>query len=51
MGIYIYQTSHGEFVFTSFDIDDPEKISKQYGVNDRQDTYLSRCRIPANLLE
>jgi lipopolysaccharide transport system ATP-binding protein len=47
VGIYII-TSHGEFVFTSFDIDD-SGLFEQYPQRPAG-TYLSRCRIPANLL-
>lgn len=47
IGIYIL-TSQGEFVFTSFDTDFPEKFEK---FSQRADgSYISRCQIPANLL-
>ena len=47
IGIYIL-TSRGEYVFTTFDTDDPalfEKYSQRSA-----GTYKSRCKIPANLL-
>jgi len=47
VGVYIL-TSHGEYVFTSFDTDDPEQyvaFSQRPGGR-----YFSRCRIPENLL-
>ena len=47
VGIYIL-TSHGEFVFTSFDTDDPEKF-EEYSQRPAG-TYKSRVEIPAYLL-
>jgi lipopolysaccharide transport system ATP-binding protein len=47
VGIYII-TSQGEFVFTSFDTDDPQKF-EQYPQRE-EGTYVSRVEIPANLL-
>ena len=47
VGIYLI-TSHGEFVFTSFDTDDPEKFEK-HDVR-KPGLYHSRVYIPANLL-
>ena len=47
VGIYII-TSHGEFVFTSFDTDDPHLFEKY--AQRPQGTYFSRCKIPAHLL-
>ncbi len=47
VGVYII-TSHGEYVFTSFDTDDPDKY---VSYSQRQKgRYTSRCRIPKNLL-
>ena len=47
IGIYIIST-RGEFVLTSFDVDDHEKYEKYSTRN--AGTYVSRCRIPADLL-
>jgi len=47
VGIYII-TSHGEFVFTSFDTDDPSRF-EEYPQRPAG-TYRSRCEIPAHLL-
>jgi len=47
VGIYLI-TSHGEFVFTSFDTDDPEKFDKH--TIRKAGLYHSRVNIPANLL-
>jgi len=47
VGIYII-TSRGEFVFTSFDTDDPQTFEK---FSQRENGhYISRCSVPANLL-
>jgi lipopolysaccharide transport system ATP-binding protein len=47
VGIYII-TSRGEFVFTSFDTD--ETIAFNEHTQREKGRYISRCRIPANLL-
>lgn len=47
IGIYLL-TMQGEFVFTSFDTDDPEQYAR-YGVRPAGH-YTSRCTIPADLL-
>jgi lipopolysaccharide transport system ATP-binding protein len=47
VGIYLL-TMRGEYIFTSFDTDDPEKYDR-YGVR-AKGHYISRCTIPANLL-
>jgi len=47
VGIYLIST-RGEFIFTSFDVDDPEKFT-QYGTREKG-KYRSRCTIPADLL-
>lgn len=47
VGIYII-TSHGEFVFTSFDTDDPEHFEEY--TQRPAGTYRSRCEIPPYLL-
>lgn len=47
VGIYLI-TSHGEFVFTSFDTDDQDKF-ESYAIR-QKGSYLSRVRIPANIL-
>lgn len=47
VGIYII-TSHGEFVLTSFDTDEPGRF-EQYAQR-QPGTYFSRCKIPAYLL-
>jgi lipopolysaccharide transport system ATP-binding protein len=47
VGIYLI-TSHGEFVFTSFDTDDQMKFEK-FAVRDKG-SYISRVKIPANVL-
>jgi lipopolysaccharide transport system ATP-binding protein len=41
-------TSQGEMIFTSFDTDDP-KAFERHAVR-RAGRYVSRCRIPPNLL-
>lgn len=47
VGIYLI-TSHGEFVFTSFDMDSPEKF-ESYAIR-KAGLYHSRVKIPANIL-
>jgi lipopolysaccharide transport system ATP-binding protein len=47
VGIYM-MTTRGEFVFTSFDTDDPQ-LYEQYTVR-RHGRYISRCKIPPNLM-
>lgn len=47
IGIYLL-TTRGEYVFTSFDTDDPEKFEK-YPMR-KAGHYVSRCRIPADML-
>jgi lipopolysaccharide transport system ATP-binding protein len=47
VGIYL-MTARGEYVFTSFDTDAPEKFDK-YGVRP-SGHYVSRCTIPADFL-
>ncbi len=47
VGIYIL-TSHGEFIFTSFDTDDPQ-VFEQYPQR-AAGSYRSRVQVPANLL-
>lgn len=47
VGIYLIST-RGEFIFTSFDVDDPKKFT-QYGTREKG-KYRSRCTIPADLL-
>ena len=47
VGMYIIST-RGEFVLTSFDVDDPEKFEK-YSTR-KAGTYISRCTIPADFL-
>jgi lipopolysaccharide transport system ATP-binding protein len=47
VGIYLL-TMRGEYVFTSFDIDNPSQFEK-LGVR-QQGHYISRCTIPANTL-
>jgi lipopolysaccharide transport system ATP-binding protein len=47
VGIYLL-TMRGEYVFTSFDIDNPSQF-EQLGVR-LQGHYISRCTIPANFL-
>ncbi len=47
VGIYII-TSHGEFVFTSFDTDDPESFEQH--PQRAAGSYVSRCEVPAHLL-
>lgn len=47
VGIYLL-TLRGEYVFTSFDTDDPS-LFERYSVRPAG-RYLSRCTIPANLL-
>jgi len=47
VGVYII-TSQGEFVFTSFDTDQPDKYDR-YSQR-KKGKYISRCIIPANLL-
>lgn len=47
VGIYL-MTSRGEYVFTSFDTDEPEEFQK-YGTR-KAGRYISRCTIPADML-
>ncbi len=47
VGLYL-NTARGEPVFTTFDTDDPEKFSRYS--NRSAGEYVSRCHIPANLL-
>jgi len=47
VGIYLL-TMRGEYVFTSFDLDDPQHF-EQMGTRP-EGRYLSRCTIPANIL-
>jgi lipopolysaccharide transport system ATP-binding protein len=47
IGIYLI-TSHGEFVFTSFDTDEPEKF-ESHPIR-KAGLYHSRVNIPANIL-
>lgn len=47
VGIYMLST-RGEFIFTSFDVDDPTKYS-EYSTR-QKGTYRSRCTIPGDLL-
>ncbi|MBN1230597.1 MAG: ABC transporter ATP-binding protein [Anaerolineales bacterium] len=47
VGIYLY-TMRGEMVFTSFDTDEAEQYNL-YGIREAGH-YISRCKIPANLL-
>lgn len=47
IGIYLL-TTRGEYVFTSFDTDDPEKFSK-YPAR-KAGHFVSRCVIPGNFL-
>jgi len=47
VGIYLI-TSRGEFVFTSFDTDDPEKF-ESYAIR-KAGLYHSRVKVPANIL-
>jgi lipopolysaccharide transport system ATP-binding protein len=47
VGIYLL-TMRGEYVFTSFDIDDPQQF-EQMGVRS-EGRYISRCTIPPNTL-
>jgi len=47
VGIYLL-TMRGEYVFTSFDLDDPREF-EQLGVR-QAGHYISRCMIPANIL-
>lgn len=47
IGIYL-MTTRGEYVFTSFDTDDPEKFEK-FTVR-KAGRYSSRCQIPADML-
>jgi lipopolysaccharide transport system ATP-binding protein len=47
VGLYL-MTSQGEMIFTSFDTDDP-KAFERHAVR-RAGRYVSRCRIPPNLL-
>jgi lipopolysaccharide transport system ATP-binding protein len=47
VGIYLL-TMRGEYVFTSFDLDDPGKF-EQYAARSAGH-YISHCTIPANLL-
>ena len=47
IGIYL-MTTRGEFVFTSFDTDEPEKF-QQYSVR-KAGHYVSKCTIPGDTL-
>ncbi|KPL83997.1 hypothetical protein SE15_02050 [Thermanaerothrix daxensis] len=47
VGLYLMST-RGEYVFTSFDTDDPERY-EQFAVRPAG-RYVSRCLLPANLL-
>lgn len=47
VGIYLLST-RGEFIFTSFDVDD-ELLFTEHGVREKG-TYISRCCLPADLL-
>lgn len=47
VGIYM-MTTRGEFVFTSFDTDDPELFTSY--TTRPAGRYVSRCRIPPNLM-
>lgn len=47
VGIYL-MTMRGEFIFTSFDTDHPQRY-ESHGVR-AKGHYISRCTIPANLL-
>ena len=47
VGIYLIST-RGEFVLTSFDVDDNEKF-EEYSTR-KAGTYVSRCTIPADML-
>jgi lipopolysaccharide transport system ATP-binding protein len=47
VGIYLL-TSRGEFILTSFDTDNPEQFESHR--QRKEGNYLSRCVIPANLL-
>ena len=46
-GIYV-MTTRGEFVFTSFDTDDPERYNSY--TERKSGHYISRCTIPADTL-
>jgi lipopolysaccharide transport system ATP-binding protein len=47
VGLYL-MTMRGEFVFTSFDTDDPEKFNQH--VQRKAGHYISRCTVPADML-
>jgi lipopolysaccharide transport system ATP-binding protein len=47
VGIYL-MSSRGDYIFTSFDTDDPEEFRK-YGTR-KAGHYFSRCTIPSDLL-
>jgi lipopolysaccharide transport system ATP-binding protein len=47
VGLYLL-SMRGEFIFTSFDTDDPAKFEK-YGIR-KAGRYISRCSIPADTL-
>jgi lipopolysaccharide transport system ATP-binding protein len=47
VGIYL-MSMRGEFVFTSFDTDDPEEFNRL--TMRKAGHYISRCRIPADML-
>ena len=47
VGIYL-MSMRGEFVFTSFDTDDPDEYNRLTMRNAGR--YISRCRIPADML-
>jgi len=47
VGIYL-MSMRGEFVFTSFDTDDPEEFNRL--TTRKAGRYISRCRLPADML-
>ncbi len=47
VGIYLLST-RGEFIFTSFDVDEPEKY--EHFRTREAGTYISRCAIPSDFL-
>ncbi|MBA4375081.1 MAG: ABC transporter ATP-binding protein [Anaerolinea sp.] len=47
VGIYL-MTMRGEFVFTSFDTDDPDKFNQH--AERKGGNYISRCAVPADML-
>jgi len=46
-GIYL-STTRGEYVFTSFDTDEPDKYNQH--LDRKSGRYISRCTLPADLL-